>query len=172
MFLWHVSFKSALLLPFSFIFFFILRLNLGLFGSFQAREWFRPALGDTGGDGLRKGLPGSFYSMNKYVTKRGLSWKTLRVTVTNYADWLSNQGVGLFYGIAQPGLGIFHICKWPAGWANWKLLLITRRHKIEMLWGKRRYVYWEKKGHSAREKWDLKSWARMREKFSNESCWL
>lgn len=40
----RVSFKSALLLPFPFIFFFILRFNLGLFGSFQAREQFRPAL--------------------------------------------------------------------------------------------------------------------------------
>lgn len=40
-FLWLVSFKSALLLPFSF---FILRWNLGLFRSFRTRGWFRPAL--------------------------------------------------------------------------------------------------------------------------------
>ena len=69
----RVSFKSALLLPFPFIFFFILRFNLGLFGSFQAREQFRPALGNTSGDWTRKGHPSSFYSVNKYVMKRGLS---------------------------------------------------------------------------------------------------
>lgn len=133
MFLWCVSFTSAPRLPFICIFFFILPLKLGLSGSSETREWF--GLGHPGGDGTREGSQRSLNSVNKYVTEGGPSGKTLGVTVTNYADSLSHQGVGLPASLAQPALGIFHMWTWPAKRANRNLSLITWRRKIEMLCG-------------------------------------